>query len=175
MTRLIASAFLFAFFGFSLATSSAVAQADSGNDGIDTNCNTAFFTGVEQARQYFADDGGSASRNVDDLDRNGDGIACNSGLEDVGGNGSQFPGGGSGSGAVEDTDDVAVEEDDSADVALESDDSDDGAAEVTADLPATGTGPLASPSSSSGMLSLLAAGALLFTAAGTRIRSTAQR
>jgi hypothetical protein len=68
-------------------TVSSGAQADLGNDGIDKNCSTRDFDSVEEARAYFANDGGSATRNVDDLDRNGDGIACNSGLTNDGGSG----------------------------------------------------------------------------------------
>lgn len=86
---------LFTLFALTFGvTSAASAQADLGNDGIDTNCTNEYFTSTAQARQYFADDGGSINRNVDDLDRDGDGTACDQGIRDVGGNGSLFPGGG---------------------------------------------------------------------------------
>lgn len=47
---------------------------DLGNDGIDTNCSD--FVDQAQAQQYFTSDGGSVDRNVDGLDPDRDGIAC---------------------------------------------------------------------------------------------------
>lgn len=90
-------AILALFAAFALLTGltvSAGAQADAGNDGKDTDCNNNFFTSQQQAQDYFVGDGGSKERNVDDLDRDNNGIACQTGIRDVGGNGSQFPGGG---------------------------------------------------------------------------------
>ncbi len=91
MRRLIFALFaaLSLLFGLSISAS---AQADFGSDGIDTNCSTRDFDSVEEARAYFASDGGSATRNVDDLDRNGDGIACNSGLSNDGSSGGDDSG-----------------------------------------------------------------------------------
>lgn len=55
-------------------TMSVGAQADLGNDGVDMDC--ADFPEQNAAQGYFESDGGSADRNVDRLDRDGDGIAC---------------------------------------------------------------------------------------------------
>lgn len=121
-------------------TLSASAQADLGNDGIDTNCNNNFFTSTGQARQYFADDGGSINRNVDDLDRDRDGTACDAGIDDVGGNGSQFPGGSVNGGS----DDGATEDDGGGTSDAGETDSGGGTTDAaeTDELPATGTGPV---------------------------------
>ncbi len=50
-------------------------EIDLGNDGIDLDCED--FPERNAAEGYFAYDGGSADRNVDGLDTNGDGIPCN--------------------------------------------------------------------------------------------------
>ncbi len=74
-------------------TLQAGAQSDLGNDGIDMDCGD--FGGDSAAAQaYFEGDGGSQSRNVDDLDRDGDGGACDN------------PGGGGGGGNTGDTTDT---------------------------------------------------------------------
>ena len=51
--------------------------ADLGNDGVDMDC--ADFGELNAARAYFATDGGSAARNVDNLDADRDGLACEPG------------------------------------------------------------------------------------------------
>jgi hypothetical protein len=73
MHRLIAisAAFLVSIIGF---TTIAGAQHDLGNDGIDKDCGD--FVEMNAAQGYFEFDGGSAGRNVDDLDASGDGFAC---------------------------------------------------------------------------------------------------
>lgn len=134
-------------------TVSASAQADLGNDGVDTNCNNNFFTSTEQAREYFANDGGSIDRNVDDLDRDRDGTACDAGIDDVGGDGSQFPGGGTDDGAADDgTDD---------------DGSDDG---ETSELPDTGVGTMSNGSDSMLLVTALSGVAALLGVAALRVR-----
>ncbi len=57
------------------------AQTDLGNDGVDMNC--ADFPELNAAQGYFESDGGSADRNVDNLDFDGDGNACEPGDERV--------------------------------------------------------------------------------------------
>lgn len=57
------------------------AQTDLGNDGVDMNC--ADFPELNAAQGYFLSDGGSADRNVDNLDFDGDGNACETGDERV--------------------------------------------------------------------------------------------
>ena len=52
------------------------AQADLGNDGVDMDC--ADFVELNAAQGYFVGDGGSAARNVDNLDADRDGAACES-------------------------------------------------------------------------------------------------
>jgi Cu/Zn superoxide dismutase len=54
--------------------SAAVAQLDLGNDGVDQDC--ADFFELNAAQAYFNTDGGSAERNVDNLDPTGEGRAC---------------------------------------------------------------------------------------------------
>ena len=70
--------------------SSTAAQIDLGIDGIDQDC--ADFFELNAAQAYFATDGGSATRNVDNLDPSGDGRACEAAdqaIEDTGdGNGT---------------------------------------------------------------------------------------
>ena len=59
-----------------LAVAPASAQTgDLGNDGRDMNCED--FPEFNAANGYFLHDGGSAERNVDNLDPDGDGIPCN--------------------------------------------------------------------------------------------------
>ena len=173
-------------------TVSAGAQADAGNDGIDTDCTNNFFTSQPQAQDYFVGDGGSKERNVDDLDRDNNGVACQTGIRDVGGNGSQFPGDSGDDG----TDDGAVEEDDSTDEeatgdggddgtddgAVEEDDSTDEEAtggggsgddgEVS-EVPATGAGPLSSGSDSMLLVTALGGMAALLGFAGLHVRKQA--
>ncbi|RAL26721.1 excalibur calcium-binding domain-containing protein [Thermoflavimicrobium daqui] len=65
------------FFSFTvsiLAFSNTASAADNGMDGIDKNCSD--FPSQDQAQTYFIQDGGSKTRNVDDLDRDNDGNAC---------------------------------------------------------------------------------------------------
>jgi hypothetical protein len=50
------------------------ADGINGEDGIDYDC--ADFATQEEAQEYFLADGGSAKRNVDHLDPNHNGIAC---------------------------------------------------------------------------------------------------
>ncbi len=69
----------------SALTSAAAAQVDLGNDGIDKDC--ADFVELNAAQGYFVTDGGSAARNVDNLDPTGDGLACEAAdqaIEDTG-------------------------------------------------------------------------------------------
>ncbi len=83
---LIAFALVFGF------AASAGAQ-DLGNDGVDMDCDD--FGGDSAAAQaYFVGDGGSADRNVDDLDRDRDGGAC----DNPGGGGGSTDGGGTSGG-----------------------------------------------------------------------------
>jgi len=49
----------------------------NGHDGEDTDC--ADFVSHEEAQAYFEDDGGSRRHNVDHLDPNHNGIACEAG------------------------------------------------------------------------------------------------
>ena len=58
----------------------AQAQADLGNDGVDRDC--IDFGERLAAEFYFEGDGGSADRNVDGLDNDGNGIPCDVGDED---------------------------------------------------------------------------------------------
>ena len=63
----------------------ATAQADLGNDGVDRDC--ADFFELNAAQAYFDTDGGSAARNVDNLDPTRDGLACRAedqAIEDTG-------------------------------------------------------------------------------------------
>lgn len=67
---------VFALAALLLAAGSASAQdIDLGKDGIDMNCED--FPERNAAEGYFAHDGGSAERNADGLDTDGDGIPCN--------------------------------------------------------------------------------------------------
>ncbi len=50
---------------------------DLGNDGVDYDC--ADFAELNAAQAYFVTDGGSAARNVDNLDANRNGLACEPG------------------------------------------------------------------------------------------------
>ena len=60
---------------FSVGLGSASAQEpDLGNDGIDQDCDD--FPERNAVEGYFAHDGGSAERNVDGLDPDGNGIPC---------------------------------------------------------------------------------------------------
>jgi hypothetical protein len=52
-------------------------EADLGNDGVDMNC--ADFGELNAAQLYFEGDGGSAERNVDNMDADRDGSACEAG------------------------------------------------------------------------------------------------
>ena len=52
-------------------------QISAGEDGIDHDC--ADFTSQGAAQQYFVLDGGSAQANVDHLDPNHNGVACEAG------------------------------------------------------------------------------------------------
>ncbi len=49
----------------------------NGKDGIDTDC--ADFDGQDEANIYFVEDGGTRKKNVDHLDPNHNGIACEEG------------------------------------------------------------------------------------------------
>lgn len=72
MKKLIALFFSLALvFGFS---TNATFAANLGNDGVDKDCDD--FTSQKEAQKYFEGDGGSKSNNVDRLDRNRNGIAC---------------------------------------------------------------------------------------------------
>ena len=51
--------------------------ADLGNDGIDMNCDD--FVELNAAQGYFTGDGGSPERNVDNMDADRDGAACEAG------------------------------------------------------------------------------------------------
>ena len=53
------------------------ADAINGADGVDYDC--ADFAGQDEAETYFIEDGGSAKQNIDHLDPNHNGIACESG------------------------------------------------------------------------------------------------
>jgi hypothetical protein len=59
---------------FALSTSAVFAYIDKGRDGIDKDCKN--FKYQEDAQSYFIKDGGSKKRNVDNLDADHDGIAC---------------------------------------------------------------------------------------------------
>jgi quercetin dioxygenase-like cupin family protein len=52
-------------------------EADLGNDGVDMNCGD--FGELNAAQLYFTGDGGSADRNVDNMDADRDGAACEAG------------------------------------------------------------------------------------------------
>ena len=65
--------------------SSTAAQIDLGIDGIDQDC--ADFFELNAAQAYFATDGGSATRNVDNLDPSGDGRAAGSPVDPNGASG----------------------------------------------------------------------------------------
>ncbi len=168
MRRMIFALFTTTFLIIGM-TLTAGAQADRGNDGIDTDCNNNFFTSTAQAREYFANDGGSATRNVDDLDRNNDGIACNSGIEDVGGNGSQFPGGGG-------SDDGDTGSDDGGDTGSGDDGGDTGSGDdggETAELPSTGVGTTANGTDSMLLVTALSGIAALLGFTALRARNQA--
>jgi hypothetical protein len=64
-----------------LATT-AGAQQDLGNDGIDMDCDD--FVEMNAAQGYFEFDGGSADRNVDGLDASGEGLACRDAVDRAG-------------------------------------------------------------------------------------------
>lgn len=49
----------------------------NGRDGVDTDC--ADFESQAEAQRYFRDDGGSVRDNIDHLDPNHNGIACEDG------------------------------------------------------------------------------------------------
>lgn len=49
----------------------------NGNDGVDTDC--AEFDDPDEAQAYFLEDGGTKRKNVDHLDPNHNGIACEEG------------------------------------------------------------------------------------------------
>jgi len=153
---------------------SAGAQADLGNDGVDRDCGE--FGGDQGAAQeYFVGDGGSASRNVDDLDRDNDGDACESG----GGSGSQDTGTDEGTGS-EDTgtdegtgseDDTGTEEGTGSEGGSDTGGTDDSG---TSELPNTGAGPVTSDSSASDALMMALAGiAAFFTVVALRVRHQA--
>ena len=65
-----------------VATPVSAQDIDLGNDGIDMDCDD--FPERNAVEGYFAHDGGSADRNVDDLDPDGDGIPCNEAIDDGG-------------------------------------------------------------------------------------------
>jgi hypothetical protein len=52
-------------------------NGDLGNDELDRDC--ADFDSQAEAQRYFLRDGGSPQRNVDHLDLNGNGVACEEG------------------------------------------------------------------------------------------------
>jgi hypothetical protein len=58
-----------------VGTHASAQDVDLGNDGVDMNCED--FPEFNAVNGYFAYDGGSVDRNVDDLDPNRDGIPCN--------------------------------------------------------------------------------------------------
>lgn len=103
-------AFLALILTFGVGSAAAQAQ-DLGNDGIDRDCDD--FPERNAVEGYFAQDGGSAERNVDGLDPDGNGIPCDEPDYD-------------GEEPAEDTDDEPVEEDDEGD--------------AVTDLPTTGAG-----------------------------------
>lgn len=53
------------------------ARGINGKDGADTDC--ADFSGADEAQIYFVEDGGTQKKNVDHLDPNHNGIACEDG------------------------------------------------------------------------------------------------
>jgi hypothetical protein len=57
--------------------SRAEAERITGRDGIDRDC--ADFSSSDEAQRYFDEDGGSAAADVDHLDPNHNGIACEEG------------------------------------------------------------------------------------------------
>ena len=121
-------------------TMSAGAQADLGNDGVDMDC--ADFPEQNAAQGYFESDGGSADRNVDRLDADGDGIACEANDQ-----------------LAEDTSDGGTGDDGA--------DNGDDDGDVDA-LPQTGAGPMAD-SDAPGMILLLAGSAVVCTLTGLRL------
>lgn len=72
MKKLLALFFSLALV-FSFSTTAAFA-ANYGKDGVDKDCKD--FKSQQEAQKYFEGDGGSKSNNVDDLDRDHDGKAC---------------------------------------------------------------------------------------------------
>lgn len=140
MSRILVSAFLFAFFGFGSVVASVGAQ-DS------LNCDD--FPNQDAAQDNLIANPGDPNG----LDANDNGIACES-----------FFGGGDSSGSGGGGDDS-----DSGEVAEEDTSSDDAdAVDDVAELPETGTGPLAS--SSETLIAMLAASALLCGAVATTVR-----
>jgi hypothetical protein len=115
---------------------------DLGNDGVDMDCDD--FPERNAAEGYFAHDGGSAERNVDGLDPDGDGIPCNEAVYD-------------GSDGGSDGQDGA---DQGSDVDAPADPVSDAGAPVV-QLPVTGTGS-SSVSTGAGVLALV--GSLLAVA-----------
>lgn len=113
------------------------AQSDFGEDGIDRNC--ADFPELNAAQGYFESDGGSADRNIDNLDFDGDGNACETGDERV----------------------LAGRDDDG----QTNDDEDE--TEDTGSLPNTGAGSMAGKEAGTLMFALLGASAA-FALAGIR-------
>lgn|SRR5690606_26979737 len=59
---------------FSLSAGLVFAAVDKGKDGVDQDCKD--FKWQQLAQRYFVADGGSKARNVDGLDADHDGIAC---------------------------------------------------------------------------------------------------
>ncbi len=108
-------------------TGLAGAQTDLGNDGVDLNC--ADFPELNAAQGYFEGDGGSADRNVDNLDFDGDGNVCEPGDERVL--------------ARRDTDEQTGDDDDEEDT------------EDTGTLPNTGSGVTTGQAASGLLLALL--------------------
>jgi hypothetical protein len=108
-----------------IGVTQAASAADYGFDGIDMDCSYNDFDSVEEARAYWFNDGGSINRNVDDMDRDRDGTACDAGLSDT-------P---SGDGSDDSSDDSVDDSDDSADDSSDdsSDDSGDDSADRTDD------------------------------------------
>ncbi len=142
-------------FGF---TARAGAQ-DLGNDGVDMDCGD--FGGDPAAAQaYFEGDGGSQARNVDDLDRDGDGGACDN------------PGGGGGGGATTggggpDPSDMT---DDTTTGGSTSGGTTTGSTSGGTALPSTGAGTAFGGDSSTLLTLGLLVGASLFGVAGVRVR-----
>lgn len=137
MRRILVSAFLFAFLIFGGLAGSAAAQ--------DLDC-ADFSTQGEAQDNLNANPG-----DPNGLDRDNDGIACET-----------LPGGGG-------SEDTAAEEPVAGEVVPE-DTASDVAAEDTDELPATGTGPITGQGSTA-LMTLLAAGALLCAGAGYHVRA----